>query len=176
MNYTLIRSQRKTVSIRILTDGSLLVRAPMRLSKKAIDQFVDAKANWIQKHTLPVGDIDKLSPEELSMLTQKAKELIPVRVSLWAERMGISCGTISIRHQKTRWGSCSSQGNLNFNCLLLLAPPEVLDSVIVHELAHRLEMNHSQRFYAIVYRFFPDYDKYNRWLKANGGHLIAKLP
>lgn len=176
MNYTLIRSKRKTISIRILPDGSLLVRAPLRLSKKAIDEFVDSKASWIEKHSHPLSDIPKLSPEELSQLTEKAKEVIPARVALWSEKMGISYGTVSIRHQKTRWGSCSSKGNLNFNCLLMLCPLEVLDSVIVHELAHRKEMNHSRSFYAIVYLHFPEYDKWHDWLHKHGSSLIGRLP
>ena len=67
------------------------------------------------------------------------------------------------------------QSNLNFNCLLMLAPPEVIDSVVVHELCHRKEMNHSPRFYAEVYRVFPEYDKWNKWLKENGGSLLSRM-
>ena len=84
-------------------------------------------------------------------------------------------GRITIRAQHTRWGSCSSKGNLNFNCLLMLAPPEVLESVVVHELCHRIEMNHGPRLYAAVYRVFPEYDKCNRWLKAHGAALQARM-
>ena len=80
-----------------------------------------------------------------------------------------------IRRQRSRWGSCSSKGNLNFNCLLLLAPPEVFDSVVVHELCHRREMNHSERFYAEVLHVFPEYWQWNRWLKENGKLLMARM-
>ena len=72
-------------------------------------------------------------------------------------------------------GSCSSKGNLNFNCLLMLAPPKVLDSVVVHELCHRKEMNHSKRFYAEVLRVFPDYWAQDKWLKENGNILMSML-
>ena len=92
-----------------------------------------------------------------------------------APLVGVSYGGITIRAQKTRWGSCSSKGNLNFNCLLLLAPAEVLDYVVVHELCHRREMNHSPKFWAEVERVLPDYDARRKWLKENGPGLISRL-
>ena len=85
-------------------------------------------------------------------------------------------GNITIRNQRTRWGSCSAKGNLNFNCLLCLAPPGVLDAVVVHELCHRLEMNHSKRFYEEVLRVYPDYYKDHGWLKEHGSELLGRLP
>ena len=100
--------------------------------------------------------------------------LIPARVAYYAAQIGVSYGRITIRCQRTRWGSCSSAGNLNFNCLLLLAPPRVLDSVVVHELCHRKQMNHSAAFYREVYRVFPDYDRCRLWLRENGGALLAR--
>ncbi|MDY3888895.1 MAG: M48 family metallopeptidase, partial [Agathobacter sp.] len=84
-------------------------------------------------------------------------EYIPKRVAYFADIMGVDYGRITIRMQKTRWGSCSSKGNLNFNCLLMLAPPEVIDYVVVHELCHRKEMNHSKAFWREVERVLPDY-------------------
>ena len=81
-----------------------------------------------------------------------------------------------MRRQRSKWGSCSSAGNLNFNCLLLLAPLEVLDYVVVHELCHRLEMNHSPRFWAEVRRVLPDYEAARGWLREEGGSLMARLP
>ena len=73
------------------------------------------------------------------------------------------------------WGSCTAKGNLNFNCLLMLTPPEVLDSIVVHELCHRKHMNHSAEFYAEVLRVYPDYRKWEKWLKENGKRLIAQM-
>ena len=116
-----------------------------------------------------------LTREEIEDLAQRALAYIPPRVAYYANRMGVTYGRITIRNQKTRWGSCSSNGNLNFNCLLMLTPPEVIDSVIVHELAHRKEMNHSQRFYDEILKVFPDYRKYDRWLKENGPVLIRRM-
>ena len=113
-------------------------------------------------------EVKPLTHGELLALAERARRVIPGRVRYYAERLGVSYGRITIRHQKTRWGSCSSSGNLNFNCLLMLAPPEVLDAVVAHELCHRREMNHSKRFYELLYSVCPEYRKWNGWLKKNG--------
>ena len=111
------------------------------------------------------------------LITQlKAKETITKRVSYFARLMGVSYRNITIREQKTRWGSCSSEKNLNFNWKLILAPPEVLDYVVVHELCHRLEMNHSPRFWAQVERVLPDYKVSRKWLREHGNELMDLNP
>ena len=92
----------------------------------------------------------------------------------YAARIGVDYGRITVRAQKTRWGSCSARGDLSFNCLLMLAPPEVIDSVVVHELCHRRHMDHSPEFYAEVHRIFPDYDKWHGWLREHGPVLLAR--
>ncbi len=107
------------------------------------------------------------------MLTTAAKREIPGIVERYAKIMGVDYGRITIRHQKTRWGSCSSKGNLNFNCYLMLAPQEVLEYVVVHELAHRREMNHSKAFWKIVEQYKPNYKWSKRWLKEEGVKLLA---
>ena len=89
----------------------------------------------------------------------------------YARKMGVTYGRISIREQKTRWGSCSSVGNLNYNWKLVLMPPGVLDYVVVHELAHRREMNHSAAFWKVVATWMPDYKKYRKWLRDNGNQF-----
>ncbi len=118
----------------------------------------------------------KFTAEEIKSLAEKAKKVIPERVRHYAPLVGVDYGRITIRCQRTRWGSCSSKGNLNFNCLLMLMPDEVIDSVVVHELCHRKQMNHSKAFYAEVERVFPEYKRWNKWLKDNGGQLIKRLP
>ena len=95
-------------------------------------------------------------------------------MAYYASIIGVSYGKVTIRKQKTRWGSCSARGDLNFNCLLMLTPPEVIDSVVVHELCHRKEMNHSRKFYGEVLRAFPDYRKWDKWLKDNGRMLLMR--
>ena len=102
--------------------------------------------------------------------------VIRPKVEKYAQILGVSYGRITIRSQRTRWGSCSSKGNLNFNCLLTQVPEQVMDYVIVHELCHRIEMNHSGRFWKLVEQIMPDYKTHRKWLKDNGNSLVEKLP
>ena len=104
----------------------------------------------------------------------KAKSYIPARVSYYARQMKVSYGKITIRDQKTRWGSRSSSGTLSFNWRLMLAPKEVLDYVVVHELAHIKQMNHSKAFWAEVEKITPDYKIYREWLKVHGNELTKE--
>ena len=177
----IIRSERKTLSLQILPDGMLRMRIPRRMKEAEVLRFLEEKRGWIEKH-LAVAErrrqeaeqVERLSMEELRAMAEEAMRVIPERVRYYAPKIGVSYGRITIRNQRSRWGSCSSKGNLNFNCLLMLTPPEVLDSVVVHELCHRKEMNHSPRFYAEVLRVFPDYYRWDRWLKENGRALMAR--
>lgn len=178
----IIKSNRKTLSIQIIRTGELVVRAPYGVPEREIVRFLREKEGWIQKRQREVlaqekvmKEVGILSPQEIRALAEQALQMIPGRVAFYAEKIGVTYGRITIRNQKTRWGSCSSKGNLNFNCLLMLTPPEVIDSVVVHELCHRKEMNHSTRFYQEVYRVFPDYDKWDHWLKENGPLLMRRM-
>jgi predicted metal-dependent hydrolase len=109
-----------------------------------------------------------ISNELKRFLKSTAEKYIVTRTRQLAEKMGATFGTITLRQQKTRWGSCSSQGNLNFNWRLVHCPPAVIDYVIIHELAHRTQMNHSQKFWQIVERFDPEYRIHTGWLKRHG--------
>ena len=174
--YTLIRARRKTLGLQI-KDGKVIVRAPMRLPKATIDAFVIKHESWIVKNLAKERagqSLPKLTEQELGTLAEQAKEVIPARVAYYAALLGMEYGRITIRTQKTRWGSCSAKGNLNFNCLLMLAPPEVLDSVVVHELCHRKHMNHSKAFYDEIERVMPDYKARHAWLKQNGRALMNR--
>lgn len=180
MNYDLIRSSRKTIAAEI-RDGRLLVRAPLHASETDINAFLDKHRDWIETHLAKAqaqketASGHKLTMQELHELADRAMEFIPKRVAYYAPLIGVTYGSITIRNQRTRWGSCSSKGNLNFNCLLMLTPPEVIDSVVVHELCHRKQPNHSERFYAEVLRVFPEYRRWEKWLKDNGGTLMAMM-
>ena len=174
IQYHVIRSARKTLAIQIQPDGSIIVRAPLRMPAKDIHAFVAEKASWIEKH-LPKTEITPLTETELRGLAEAARTDIPPRVQHFAALMGVRCGRITIRAQKTRWGSCSAKGNLNFNCLLMLCPEEVRDYVVVHELCHLRELNHSPRFWALVESILPDYRTHRKWLKKHGNELIGRL-
>ena len=178
--YKVIRSNRKTVAIQI-DRGGVVIRAPHYISDKEIDEIIEKKRDWIEKHRAAFTeessavDFAPLSQEQVRELTEKACKVIPQKVRCYAAKIGVDYGRVTIRSQRTRWGSCSSKGNLNFNCLLMLLPDEIIDSVVVHELCHRKHMNHSAKFYAEVEKHFPEYKKCSEWLKENGGEYLRRL-
>lgn len=182
MKVTVIRSNRKTVAIQVNSDLSVIVRAPRSASEKDIEEILKKKEAWISKHIekikktkerLEAEPTEKLTREKVIALAEEALKVIPARVEYFAKVIGVTYGKITIRNQKTRWGSCSSKGNLNFNCLLMLAPPEVLDYVVVHELCHRKQMNHSKAFWSEVEKVLPDYKEARKWLKEDGSQMIT---
>ncbi|MFR1831624.1 MAG: M48 family metallopeptidase [Lachnospiraceae bacterium] len=170
MNYEIIRSSRKTLALEISRDGLLKVRAPYKVSREEIQNFVKSKESWIFKHLKRIEETkaaqpDPLSAEEIEKLAQKALQVLPEKVENYARMIGATYGRITIRNQKTRWGSCSSKGNLNFNCQLMRLPEELQDYVVVHELCHRKEMNHSPNFWKEVKNIMPDYQERRTRLK-----------
>ncbi len=179
VSYQLIRSQRKTISLEVRPDGTVLVRAPRRMTDRAIRDFVQTKEAWLREKLSKYRDRPRLSAftaDELEALKKQAATDLSARVRRFSPLVGVTYGRVTIRAQKTRWGSCSREGNLNFNCLLMLCPPEIRDYVVIHELCHRKEMNHSSRFWAEVAKFCPGYPLHRRWLKDNGSALIARIP
>ncbi|MCC8168226.1 MAG: M48 family metallopeptidase [Clostridiales bacterium] len=181
IDYSVIRSNRKSIAIQVAVEG-VIVRAPFWMTDSEIARFVKDHEDWIKKHKTQLEQqlrdqsaVVQLSMDEVEALADKALKVIPERVKYYAPLVGVDYGHITIRNQRTRWGSCSAKGNLNFNCLLMLAPPEVLDSVVVHELCHRKVMNHSRTFYDEVYRVYPEYDKWNGWLKEHGSELMRRM-
>ncbi len=178
----IIRSRRKSAALQISDEGKLIVRVPLWYSDRDISEMIEKNRKWIEVHTAAAmkrnSELEKLEPftaDELEEMAQRALRVIPEKVRYYAEKLGVTYGRITIRNQKTRWGSCTAKGNLNFNCLLMAVPEEVLDSVVVHELCHRLHMDHSKAFYEDVYRVFPEYDRCNKWLKENGKLLIGRM-
>ena len=171
-SYRLIRAKRKTVSLRIEEDGTLTVRAPLRMAIRETDQIVEEHREWILTRLKALEARKQVkrtyTEQERESGKKMARKAIIEKCQMFGEQMGISYGMISIREQKTRWGSCSSKGNLNFNWKLILMPEEILDYVVVHELAHRKEMNHSRAFWAIVEQVLPDYQERRDWLKKKG--------
>ena len=180
--YRVLRSRRRTLSLEITPAGEALVRAPLRTGDELIRAFVAARAGWLETHMAAFAArkaaeaaIPRLSPAELEALRREAREKLEARARHFAPLLGVDWERITVRTQRTRWGSCSARGNLSFNALLALAPPEILDYVVVHELCHRIEMNHSDRFWQEVGRVFPDYRNARKWLRTEGKKLIAGL-
>lgn len=178
LKYRVVRSDRRTVAIQILPGGEVLVRCNRTMRDEAVHAFVRSKSDWIERQLRRCSGEQsepELTQEQLQDLIQSAKTVIPERVAYYAPLVGVDYGRITIRTQHSRWGSCSGKGNLNFNCLLMLAPPQVLDYVVVHELCHRKQMNHSPAFWAEVERILPSHTTARKWLKDNGPSLIGRL-
>ena len=178
----MIRSSRRTMSLSVRPDGEVLVRAPYRVREEQIRRFVESKLPWIVRQQERMAQrrrvraqAEPLSAQELSDLTERARIDMAERCRRFAPVVGTSYGRITIRRQRTRWGSCSSKGNLNFNCLLMLAPEPVRDYVAVHELCHRLHMDHSPAFWEELSRALPGWRAQRQWLREHGDELLARL-
>lgn len=169
--YEIIRSRRRTLALQVTREGRVVVRAPLRYPAGRIETFVQQHEPWLQKKLLEQKERQSAlpvpSPEEEQAYREQARQVLAEKTACYAQRMGVTYGRISIRGQKTRWGSCSAEGNLNYNWKLMLCPEEIQDYVVVHELAHRKEMNHSKAFYRIVEEILPDYRECMRWLREH---------
>ena len=180
----IIRSSRRTLSLQVKNDGQVIVRAPKHVTLQEIAAFVRKNSAWLHKHLEKVrkekelnaaSPVQPLTMEDIQKLADEALRVIPDRVAHFAPLVGVTYGRITVRNQRTRWGSCSSKGNLNFNCLLMLAPPGILDYVVVHELCHRKEMNHSPKFWAEVAKVMPDYKERQKWLRTEGSNIMRRM-
>ena len=181
----IICSNRKTIAVEVRRDLRVIVRAPLRMKQADIEKFTREKMHWIEKHLELMkarndaesekGGLKPFTEDEIRLLGKQALKKIPPKVEALAQVVCVSYGRITIRNQLTCWGSCSAKGNLNFNCLLMLCPDDVLEYVIIHELCHRKQMNHSKEFWTMVETYCPDYKRQKTWLKENGNELIRRL-
>lgn len=182
ITYIIQKSRRRSISVSVLADNRVLVKAPYGTCERTVQKFLVSKKAWITKQiekqniqnqkALELGFLDD---EEIRKIKRQARKIILERVEYWSRQIGVTYGKISIRLQGTRWGSCSANGNLSFNCLLVIMPEEIMNSVVVHELCHRKHMNHSKEFYAEINRVFPDYKRCDKWLKDNGGVYMKRV-
>lgn len=180
LSIKIIRSSRRTAALELQPDSSVIIRVPWHVSDTEAMNFLNKKRKWIENHIQKAEAESKttfpaLSDKELKDLAEQALVVFPEKVEYYSKILQVTYHKITIRNQKTRWGSCSAKGNLNFNCLLMLAPDEVIDYVVVHELCHRLEMNHSQAFWCHVAQVLPDYKIRKQWLKDHGKDLIVRM-
>jgi predicted metal-dependent hydrolase len=219
MDYTVIRSRRKTIAVEITKEGGVLVRAPLKLARREVLNFVNQHSNWIERklaqasvkqeertprrflegesfpflgekhrlHYVAGGEYlrkengDFLLGIDLSSKAgdlfrtwyrARAREILEDRVAHFALKIGVACRSMRITDARERWGSCTAAGTLNFAWRLVMAPPPVIDYVIVHELVHLVEMNHSRRFWERLGRILPDYAERRKWLRENE-HMLT---
>ncbi len=183
INISVIRSNRRSLSISVRRDGEIVLRAPLFASDREIRRFAEQHLDWIERQRQKALNLTErreqlqvLTETELRSLALEAKKDFPARTAYFAKIIGVSYGRITIRSQKSKWGSCSSKGNLNFNCLLMLSPENVRNYVVVHELCHRKYMNHSPAFWTEVRRVMPDFEDAKQWLKTKGADLMLRNP
>ena len=165
-DYTLIKSSRKTLCIEITRDKKVIVRAPFGIREGKIEEFIQQKSLWIEKHLEKVVPRVEKSDEEICFLRKKASEEIPPRVEYWSNIMGLYPTSVKITSAKKRFGSCSSKNGLCFSLYLADYPPEAVDYVVVHELAHIKHKNHSHVFHTLVEKYLPDQKERRRLLKG----------
>lgn len=185
VTYEIIRSKRKSCSLSLNEKGILIVRVPLYMHDRDVEHIICQKQYWITERLSEQQERQLHKPQNNYTESQRlalekryreaAREFIPKRAAYYAASypsiIRRSYSRISIRNQKTRWGSCSSKGTLSFNWRLMLAPPGILDYVIVHELCHLAHMNHSAEFWKCVGTILPDYKERRKWLKEHGNEL-----
>lgn len=168
--YTVIRSRRRTLALQVTREAQVVVRAPMHASREEIHRFVSAHEDWLAAHITRqaqhLAQHPPLSPQEQEHLRQKARQLLPPLVHQWAQHMGVEPTGMKITSARSRFGSCSGKNSLCFSLYLMEYPPQAVEAVVVHELAHILHKNHGPDFYALVRQTLPDYDARIRLLRS----------
>ena len=170
MPYALIRSDRRTVSLRLLPDGTAEVRAPRRMPVAAVDRFVAEHEPWLRRQREKRAAHAERYPEpteaEREACIRAASERLPELVATWSERLGVRPAAVTVTGARTRFGSCSGRDRLSFSWRLMRYPPETVEAVVVHELAHIRYKNHQKEFYDFVLSALPDYRERVKALKG----------
>ena len=171
VDYTLKVSRRaRYMRLAVRGGGNIVVTVPYGVAFATIEQFLIKKTTWIVRaiermlHVVPLQK--KISPKEYFEYRERARIFVHTRVEYFNQLYGHKIGGISIRNQKTRWGSCSRKGNLSFNYRIALLPPRLADYIIVHELCHLTEFNHSSKFWALVAKTFPEHKAQRKELRG----------
>ncbi len=175
MHPEVIRSHRRSLVLIITPEARLVIRAPLKLPAEAINRFIQQKKRWIERQMARLSARPRpivLMEEEREGWIRIAREKIVERCRYFSELTGYRPVSVSISSARSRWGSCGAKGTINFSWRLAMAPPEVIDYVVVHELVHLIERNHSARFWRRVAEIIPDHKLHRRWLRENG-HLLG---
>ncbi len=161
MEYSIVRSARRTLAVEIDREGKVTVRAPKRCPRSTIDSFLDRKSDWIAQHIQMQLERSAAHPEpneeRRRQLIEKARSVLPARVEFFSGIMGLSPTGLKITSARTRFGSCSAQNSICFSWRLMEFPDEAIDYVVVHELAHIVHKNHGAQFYALIESVLPDW-------------------
>ena len=171
----IVRSRRKTLALQVLPTGEIVARAPLRLPERDIHAFAEQHAAWLEA-AVARARAGSRAAQRAGILSETELQRLRTAARADLTGRGTRFAGITIRAQRTRWGSCSARGSLSFNCLLMLAPPEVREYVAVHELCHRKQMNHSAAFWREVALWLPDYAAQRAWLREHGPALLGRLP
>ena len=172
--YEVIRSSRRTLSVEIQHTGRVIVRAPRKMKQEHIERFLSDRAEWVESHLQRVKarsaryDYDSYSEEQIQELKKQTRDIVLPMISKFQTLIGVEPSLVRINRAKGRFGSCSGKNSLNFSCFLALYPIEAIEYVVVHELCHIREHNHSPAFYREVERVMPDYMERKRILKEAG--------
>ena len=170
-SYRVERSRRKTVTLKICPDGTVLVLAPLMYPIQDIEILLERHRLWIERHRDMVARRTARekavagTAEQIEELYRQARETIPPRVAYFAQCMGVEPSGVRITSAAKRFGSCSGKNSLCFSYRVMMYPPEVIDYVIVHELAHIRYHDHSRSFYAFIESILPNYRQYEAALK-----------
>lgn len=179
MDIEIIKSNRKTIEIKILDNLSVRVKAPKYMSSKDIKKYIDDHMDWINKALESQKErnesVEYLSNEEIERVIDLANEILPKKTIEFAKIMNVTISKISIKSLKSKWGSCSSDGHIILNYKIMQTPVSVWEYVIVHELAHRVYMNHSRDFYNLIGKYKPDYKESIAYLKKNGYAILKSF-
>lgn len=169
MDYTVIKTNRKTIALCVNKKGEVLLRLPKyHISQKLVDKFIDDNKKWIvvqQERVSKRNELFELDEAEILCLKNRAKEILPQRVEYYEQIMGVKSSNVKITSATTRYGSCNGKNSICFSYRLMLFPEEAIDYVVVHELAHILQKNHSKAFYEIIATYLPDYKTREKLLK-----------
>lgn len=159
--YTVIRTDRKTLALQVDKNCNITVRAPLFVSQKEIENFLADKKEWLEKAIITQREKAKnqkdYSQEDINYLRKKAKEILPEKVKFYSSLMGVEPTSVKINSAKTRYGSCSGKNGINFSLYLMDKDERFINYVVIHELAHIKHHNHGKEFYAFIERFMPDY-------------------
>lgn len=166
-SYELIRSRRKTIALEVTQDCRVLVRAPHKLPKRQIEQFLSNHADWIDTHLKEQRQRAAFAPTEaeISALKIEARALLPQMIAEWSQKMGVQPTGFKVTTARTRYGSCSARDSLCFSCFLMKQPLAAIELVVVHELCHIREKNHGPGFYALLEQYLPDHQTRKRMLR-----------